>query len=170
MRRESARYRLLLLPGKSFQQIADKLSNERFDRFIASPANGQGIEHLEAGEREQHIDKLSLVLTRSHPADEHRQGLAPSLRSLLQALRDLVVQLGHSGDLGENLPVRRPKSAEHRDEAKQSFGNVRLRKHRWESTRPFQYESIADTNVQSPRTPTSDVIAASHPVQLGDPQ
>jgi catalase len=33
----------------------------------------------------------------------------------------------------------------------------------------FRYESITDTNVQSFGTPTSDVIASSHPVQLGNP-
>ena len=127
---------LYAFPREAFKRIFDELLDECLDRLIASPVNGQGIEHLEAGQRKQHIHKFSLILPRSHSPDEHRQGLPPSLRSLLQALPDLIDELGHSREFGENLAVGCPKSAEYGDEATQDPRGVRIGEHRWQIEQP----------------------------------
>jgi hypothetical protein len=91
-RRESSR-------RETLQRIVDELLDECFDRCIASPVNRQGVEHLKTGQCEQYIDKVSLPLTRGYPPDEHCWDLPSSLGSLLQALRNFIVQFGHSREL-----------------------------------------------------------------------
>ena len=110
---------------------AGEALHQGHDVFGAAGGAGQSVEGLEAGEREENIDRLVERLgdwpavPLGEPPEDDPQPLAPALVTRSHSLLEVRVERGQAAETAHSKPVGGPEVAEGRDEPSQGLERVR---------------------------------------------